>query len=139
MENNNTNFLGKGWSFPPEFSSHNQSLEMVDGVQDVNESLWILLSTAPGERVMNPEYGCRLKSIVFESVNSNTVKDAQRTIEQAILLHESRITLETVNVDATGIVEGVLNFELIYTIRTTNTRHNLVYPYYILEGTNVSL
>jgi len=132
-------FLGKGWSFPPSFSSEKGAVDMVEGVNDVHESLWILLSTEPGERIMNPHYGCRLKSLVFETINSNTIVKIQRTVEQAILYFEPRIIVNRVNIDTEQSLEGLMKIEVDYTIRTTNTRHNLVYPYYLLEGTNVSL
>ena len=132
-------FLGKGWSFPVNFTAKDATAHMVDGVRDVEQSLWILLSTEPGERTMNPGYGCRLKSLVFEVINSNSIARIRRTVEQAILYHEPRIIVNRVEVDAAESLEGLLKIVIDYDIRATNTRHNLVYPYYILEGTNVSL
>ena len=132
-------FLGKGWSFPMSFSAQDGSSQMVEGVEDVEQSLWILLSTEPGERTMNPGYGCRLKSLVFEVINSNSIAKIRRTVEQAILYHEPRIIVNRVDIDTEDSLQGVLKIVIDYDIRTTNTRHNLVYPYYIIEGTNVAL
>lgn len=132
-------FLGKGWSFPVSFTAKDATAHMVDGVLDVEQSLWILLSTEPGERTMNPGYGCRLKGLVFEVINSNSIARIRRTVEQAILYYEPRIIVNRVEVDAAESLEGLLKIVIDYDIRATNTRHNLVYPYYILEGTNVSL
>ena len=132
-------FLGKGWSFPPSFSVEDGAIHLADGVDDVEQSLWILLSTEPGERTMNPTYGCRLKSAVFDEINSNTVARLQRMVAQAILYHEPRVIVNRVNLDTSKASAGILNIEVDYDIRTTNTRHNLVYPFYLLEGTNVTL
>jgi hypothetical protein len=132
-------FLGVGWSFPPEFHKHAGSvtLKTVSNEEDIRESLTILLSTTPGERIMQPAYGCRLKMMLFESVNESTVTEIKDVIERAVLFFEPRITLENIEVDAENIYEGMINIRLDYTIRTTNTRSNVVYPFYFIEGSQV--
>ena len=134
-------FLGVGWSFPPEFHKHSGrvSLKRVSEEEDIRESLTILLSTMPGERIMQPAYGCRLKAMLFESVNESTVTEIKDVIERAVLFFEPRITLENINVDAENVYEGMINIRLDYIIRTTNTRSNVVYPFYFIEGSQVKL
>ncbi len=110
---------------------------MGSGEDDIRESLRILLGTVPGERVMQPSYGCSLKELLFESITENTVTIIKDAIRRAILFFEPRITLDDIQADITNAEEGQLLLTLMYTIRTTNTRSNLVYPFYYLEGTNI--
>lgn len=131
-------FLGKGWSFPPEFNGKSKSVRMVSGKGDIDESLRILMETRFQERVMQPAYGCGLKSLVFESMNESTLTQVREAIQRAVLFFEPRIDLESVEIDEGRADEGMLFITLNYKIRITNTRSNLVYPFYFLEGTNVS-
>ena len=130
-------FLGTGWSFPPEFQGQAKAVKMVSDEEDIRHSLWILLSTAPGERTMQPAYGCGLRTLVFESISASVCTEMQDMIERAILFFEPRITLDRIVVGAERITQGLIEIELTYTIRTTNTRSNMVYPFYFLEGTNL--
>jgi len=134
-------FLGVGWSFPPEFHKHAGSLDVktVEEEDDIRESLMILLSTRPGERVMHPDYGCRLNDIVFEIINESTITELKDLIERAVLFFESRITLENIDVNTDEIYDGKLKIQLNYIIRRTNTRSNMVYPFYYIEGSQVKL
>jgi uncharacterized protein len=109
---------------------------MVSEEEDIRQSLRILMSTAPGDRVMYPGYGCGLKRLVLHGMSSNTVTQMKDLIERAVLFYEPRITLEEIGIDATRIYEGLVRIELDYTVRSTNARNNLVYPFYLLEGSN---
>jgi uncharacterized protein len=129
-----TQFLGKGWAFPPAFDSRTRGALMVAQLDDVQESLRILLSTAPGERVMRPTYGCDLRRLVFEPLSESTLTEMRDTIERAILFFEVRITLESVEFELEEAQAGVLRIRLEYTVRTTNSRHNMVFPLYLDEG-----
>lgn len=132
-------FLGTGWSFPPEFQGQAKAVKMVSDEEDIRHSLWILLSTAPGERTMQPAYGCGLRTLVFESISASVCTEMQDMIERAILFFEPRITVDRIVVCSEEIAQGLIEIELTYTIRTTNTRSNMVYPFYFLEGTNLPL
>ena len=134
---NRGNFLGVGWKFPPSFEKNSGSVMLVSEEDDIKESLRILLSTKPGERVMNPKFGCDLSSYIFDSIDIALIVSLKRLISKAVLNFEPRITLDEVNVRADKQLDGIVNIELIYTIRKTNTRANMVYPYYIIEGNNV--
>jgi len=133
----NKSFLGVGWKFPPEFDKREKSVVLVSEEQDIRESLFILLSTRPGERVMQPKYGCNLSLLNFESISDAIVNRAKEIIHKAVLNFEARIQLEDVIVVERDDLEGKLVFQLVYTIRKTNKRSNIVYPYYILEGTEI--
>jgi len=135
----NKAFLGVGWGFPPEFHKHGDALEvkMVAEEEDIGESLRILLSTRPGERVMQPDYGCGLHAMVFETIDESTVTELKDIIDRAILFYEPRITLEDIDVNTEDELDGRLKIQLNYTVRKTNTRSNIVYPFYYLEGSQV--
>ena len=130
-------FLGIGWQFPPTFDKRSGSVMLVSEEEDIRESLQILMSTNPGERMMLPQYGCDLNSFVFQSVNSTLINEMKSKIEFAVLYFEPRITLNQVDIRLDQHTEGLLLIELIYTIRKTNTRSNMVYPFYIIEGNEV--
>jgi hypothetical protein len=131
-------FLGIGWKFPPEFDKKSKSVTLVSEEQDIKESLFILMSTRPGERVLQPEYGCDLSVLNFESINEGLINTAKEIIHSAVLNFEPRIILEDVFVSTGRMYDGVLEISLEYTIRKTNKRNNIVYPYYLLEGTDVT-
>ena len=141
MADINKNFLGVGWSFPPEFSKQTNAfgVKMVAGEEDIAESVRILLSTVPGERTMQPNYGCGLHAMVFETINESTITELKDIIERSILFFEPRITLESIDIDTGESLEGSLKIRLNYTVRHTNTRSNIVYPFYYLEGSQVNV
>jgi phage baseplate assembly protein W len=123
-------FLGAGWAFPPQFRRDGRML-MVEDDQDVRESLAILLSTRPGERVMRPQYGCNLHALVFEQVSENVATEIRETVRSAIERCEPRVSVELVVVLPGPDQHGVLPIEIVYRVRATNVIHNLVYPFYV--------
>jgi uncharacterized protein len=128
-------FLGSGWSFPPEFSK--RGVRMVSAEQDIRESLQILLATTPGERVMQPTFGCGLKAQMFENLTESSAAQMKDLIARAILFFEPRITVEKIMIEDADMLGGVIAISIDYWIRATNSRHNMVYPFYLTEGTNV--
>jgi phage baseplate assembly protein W len=138
MKTDDPSFLGRGWSFPPQFDAFTGEAYTSQREADIVESLSILLETRPGERVMQPAYGCRLQDLVFEPMNGETRAAIRLAIQQAIMFFEPRITLQSVDVHTEDWLGGVLRVGLTYRVNETNTRHNMVFPYYIDEGTLVS-
>lgn len=132
-------FLGTGWEFPPRFNAESGGVSMVSREADILESLHILLETSPGERTMHPSYGCGLREIVFDTITESTIAELKDTIDRAVLFFEPRITLDSVSVDTGDQYDGVLKIHLAYTVRETNSRSNMVYPFYFKEGTHVDL
>jgi len=130
-------FLGTGWSFPPTFNAAAGSVEMTSDEADIQLSLQILLSTRKGERVMEPDYGCNLDDMVFEPMTTTFKTFMRETIKTAILYYEARIDLNSIKIDDSRETEGVILIILDYTVRTTNSRFNFVYPYYKKEGTEL--
>jgi uncharacterized protein len=128
-------FLGTGWGFPPSFTSGGAEVEMVSGNEDIHQSLMILLATAPGERVMNEDYGCDLHSVQFEEINQGLVNQLSSLVSDAILFHEPRVTLDQVDVTDDPTVDGLLLISVSYTVRSSNSRFNMVLPFYTNEAT----
>lgn len=137
MPEEDRSFLGRGWAFPPEFDRVTGDVAMVSEDRDIRESLLILFSTAPGERVMLPEFGCDLHGSVFGGTDNSSLTHIKSLISDAILFFEPRIRLEEVQLDTDRLLEGELQIMLDYTVLTTNSRSNMVIPYYLTEGTNV--
>jgi phage baseplate assembly protein W len=135
MANPEKTFLGTGWSFPPTFSRQTYSVEMVSDNTDIHESLWVLLSTAMGERVMLPDYGTQLWQMVFKNITPSLMTQLAEMVRVAILYWEARITVDDVVVQPDANVAGLVLINVYYTIRQTNARNNLVYPFYTNEGT----
>jgi hypothetical protein len=130
-------FLGKGWSFPPVFEKDSASVKMSSGLVDIQESLWILLSTRLGERVMQSKYGCQLDELQFENLNRTTITYISELIRTAILYHEPRIEVEKIEILEEELISGKVLIKLNYLVRSTNSRMNMVYPYYLNEGTSI--
>jgi phage baseplate assembly protein W len=135
----NLKFIGRGWSFPPNFNKDSGTVEMLEQEADIASSLEVLLQTSRGERVMLPQYGCNLDELVFEILDTRMKTLMTDKIESAILYHEPRIELEKVNLDESRELEGVILIEIIYRVKTTNSRFNFVFPFYKLEGTDINL
>jgi phage baseplate assembly protein W len=133
----NKSFLGSGWSFPPRFLDSTEGLELSHDDRDIAESIYILLSTTPGERVMNPGYGCNLHSMVFSSISTSMKTRMKDLISTAILYYEPRINLVAIDIDDKDQMEGKVEVNIVYDIKGTNSRKNMVYPFYLTEGTDI--
>ena len=137
MDKLHKSFLGTGWSFPPQFDNEGGSVDMLSDGEDIRSSLEILLSTRPGERVMLPNYGCNLDELLFEPLTTTMKTYMKDLIQTAILYHEPRIAVDKIELIDTGEMEGRILINIEYTIRSTNSRFNYVFPFYIQEGTEV--
>lgn len=130
-------FLGKGWSFPPEFTKESRSVKMLQDEQDIESSLHILLSTRLGERIMVPDFGCNLDELLFKPLNLTVKTYVIDLIKRAILYHEPRIDVGKIALDPINEIEGELLIRIDYTVRSTNSRKNMVFPFYKTEGTEL--
>jgi phage baseplate assembly protein W len=135
----NRGYLGRGWSFPPDFTRTPVGVAMLEEEADVASSLEILLGTTPGERVLQPLYGCNLSELLFETLDTRMKTLMIDKVESAILYYEPRVKLESVNLDDSQELEGVVLIEVVYRVKTTNSRFNFVYPFYKREGTDINL
>ena len=126
----NDPFLGTGWSFPPAFDNVLASVETTSGVEDIHKSLEIIFNTALGERVMQPTFGCSLEEQLFEPMNTGRLTYIENLIKTAILYHEPRIDADEIEVRFDAL-EGALWIRIGYKVRTSNSRFNFVYPFYL--------
>lgn len=138
---NDRAFLGRGWSFPPTFDRLAEGVRMLEQEADIVSSLEVLLSTARGERIMLPEFGCNLDELIFETLDTRMRTLMADKIASAILYHEPRVDLEKVELggDERDRLEGRVLIDVSYRVRTTNSRFNFVFPYYRDEGTDINL
>jgi len=132
-----TSFLGTGWSFPPNFDLSTKSMLTSSNEQDIDESLKILLSTRLGERIMVPDYGCDLQDLLFSSLTLTLKNVVSEQINKAILYHEPRIDVDKIDISQGNELEGELLIIIEYRVRSTNSRRNLVFPFYKEEGTDI--
>lgn len=128
-------YLGTGWGFPVRFNQ--RGVHLVSDEEDIWESLRILFSTIPGERVFRYNYGCPIDKWVFSKIDLSERTMIIDIIEQAIREGEPRITTDAVDVEIRDAMEGILWIKVEFTIRQTNSRSSMVYPFYFLEGTQL--
>lgn len=129
-----TSFLGTGWSFPPEFTTNFGGVLMTADEDDIHASLNILFGTWQGERFLHPKYGLNMRELLFEPISTTTQTLYKDRIKTAILVYESRIDIEALELDTSEQMEGRLVLILDYVVRATNSRYNLVYPFTITDG-----
>jgi phage baseplate assembly protein W len=130
-------FLGIGWSFPPEFKESTKTVTMLTDEEDIKSSLEILLSTKIGERIMQPKYGCNMDELLFNPLNRTLKTFVSELIKTSILYHEPRIDVEKIDITKGDDLSGELLVLIDFKVRATNSRINMVYPFYKQEGTNL--
>lgn len=126
--------LGAGWAFPPVFTQGGADVRLVSDEEDIQQSLEIILSTGINERIMQEDFGAELSDFLFEEMDQSLINGIESTVSDALINHEPRIELEEVNVSADGATHGLLLIGIIYTVISTNTRYNMVYPFYLNEA-----
>lgn len=114
-----------------------EQLELVEQEQEIRESLILLFSTRPGERITYPDFGCDIHHLILEPQNATLRSMIDVAIREAVLKFEPRIDITDINIDYDD-VEGVVYVGMEYVIRKINVRTNIVYPFYKLEGTELS-
>ena len=132
----NDSFLGRGWAFPVTFNQGGYGVRLSENENDIKESLMILLTTSMGERVMRPDYGANLEDMLFESINVTTATIIINRLKRAILFHEPRVKVNDIDM-VPDVANGLIEVTIKYTIIATNSRTNLVFPFYLNEGTNI--
>ena len=128
-------FLGRGWSFPVRVDGDGR-VAMTGADDGIRQSIRSILSTAPGERVMRPDFGCPLHDLVFAVNDDATAAEVSAAVREALAVWEPRV--DVIDVVATpgaptagpGAAE-VLLIAIDYEVRATNSRFNLVYPFYL--------
>lgn len=126
-------FLGRGWKFPITIDDRG-GIALSQYEQKIRESIIIILSTAKGERVMRPDFGCDINEFTFSIINTSTLTLIKSAVKEALLLWEPRIEVLEVETSSEKINDGILLVRIDYKIRTINTQFNLVYPFYLKPG-----
>lgn len=127
-------FLGSGWKFPVRVDSAGK-IVLSRQEEDIKEAIWIILSTAKGERAMRPDFGCGIHEMVFDPINAGTVNRVESTVREALVSYEPRIEVVNVAVSDQEADTGKLMISIDYRVRSTNHEFNLVFPFYLQEGT----
>ena len=125
--------LGSGIAFPLQVDRRG-GIALAHDETDVDQAIHLILSTAPGERPMRPEFGCGVHDFVFDSIDASTIGKMEEAIRDALDHWEPRIVVETVDFDLSEGDEGRLMIDIGYRIRVTNTIRNLVYPFYVIPA-----
>jgi phage baseplate assembly protein W len=124
-------FIGRGILFPLRVDQSG-SIALGQGADDIGASIRMALMTAPGERVMRPQFGCRIWDLLFEPINANTLGLMAEAVRDSISQWEPRVDLEEVEVEPDPAHEGRVHIRMRYRVRATNDLRNLVYPFYVI-------
>src|SRR4051794_3750378 len=124
-------FVGSGWAFPLRADTTG-GVALVSGVREIEESIRLILATAPGERPMRPEFGCAVHDYVFAPADASTAGDIAYAVRVALQRWEPRISLTDVVVRFDAVESGTLYIEIQYSVRGTNDPRNLVFPFYVI-------
>lgn len=125
-------FHGTGWAFPVT-TDQDGSVNLASGPEDIEQSIRIILETAPGERVMRPEFGCGIHEYAFATIDTTTKTLIESDVEDALIAWEPRVEVIAVTCDTGRLANGRLDIEIEYRVRQTNNEFNLVYPFYLEE------
>ncbi|MBT0768204.1 GPW/gp25 family protein [Kineosporia sp. J2-2] len=124
-------FIGRGFAWPMRVDASG-SIALTSGAADLDSSVRMVLLTAPGERLMRPDFGCRIHELVFEPINPNTLGLIRHAVREALARWEPRVAVEEVDVVAAPRVPGLVDIHVGYRVRATNDRRNLVHPFYLI-------
>ena len=127
-------FLGKGWRFPVGVDPATGRVLSASSEEDIEQAVRLILLTGKGERMMQPDFGCDLRSFVFDHMDYTTQTQMEREAQEALIRWEPRITDVQVRLERDPKDDGCLLLNVSYVVRATNNPYNLVYPYYINEG-----
>lgn len=135
-----SSFLGRGWAFPPTFSQTTKEVVMNEGEQNINQSIDLILQTQMGERALQPSFGSNLRSFVFRNRDATLKAEITQSVQHTLLNDEPRIRVDNVEVSyLEQSEENMVVISVSYTVKKTNTRHNHVFPFSLLEGTNLTV
>lgn len=129
--NVNKEVIGIGWAFPPRFIAERNETVMVEGVDDINQSLYILFTTEIGERVMQTNYGSALKTLLFEGINEHFKSYMRLVLSRSIAIYEARIKPVKMDFTEDELEQGRYLMTLEYIVLATNQKNNFVFPFYL--------
>ncbi len=124
--------IGRGWAFPPQLDARG-AVALTSDESEIQQAIYIILSTAPGERVMRPEFGCRIFEYIFAPANDATAAMVAAEVESALNRWEPRIEIQEVVVTPSPNSYGILLIEVQYIIKATRDERSLVFPFYLMQ------
>ena len=127
-------FIGVGWGFPVKKDEETNRLSLAVHEDSIKQAIRIIISTAKGERVMRPDFGCGIHELVFAPNDAATRGLAESHVSEALRVWEPRIEVLDISVRAAGAQREAMNINIDYRVRTTDNRFNLVYPFYLQRG-----
>jgi phage baseplate assembly protein W len=129
----NQDIIGSGLAFPLQVDPRG-GIALAGGDEDIEQALGLILSTAPGERPMRPEFGCPLHDLVFDTIDAATIGQMETAIRTSLDRWEPRVEVLGVDFDLDGVHEGRVGITVTYRVRTSNHLRNLVYPFYVIPA-----
>lgn len=124
-------FVGTGWAFPPTVDDRG-GIAMVSGERELEQAIQIILLTYPGERPMRPRFGSRLRDFVFRGADNATAAELAHEVRSAVRQWEPRVDVHEVRVAPDPVEHNRLDVEVVYVVKATNDRRNLVFPFYTI-------
>jgi uncharacterized protein len=128
-----SSILGSGLAFPLGVDRRG-SVALAHGEDDIEQAIGVILSTAPGERPMRPEFGCEVHDLIFDTIDAAMVGRMDTAVRNALDRWEPRIVVTGIDFDLSEVDEGRLISTITYTVRATNHQRNLVYPFYVIPA-----
>jgi phage baseplate assembly protein W len=130
---NHNSIVGRGWAFPPRLDDRDR-MALAQDDADIRQAIYIILMTAPGERVMHPDFGCKIHELIFSPANDETAATAERYVQEALGRWEPRIRLERVTATPGNGQYGQLDIEIEYEIKSKHDKRSLVVPFYLIPA-----
>ena len=126
-------FVGRGWAFPIRTDT-NGGIAMVGSEREIAEAIRLIVSTTPGERPMRPDFGCAIHDFVFAPADAMTAAAISDEVTRAVTMWEHRVDVERVDVLQAPDDQTVFYIDIHYRLKATNSRYNLVFPFYVIPG-----
>jgi phage baseplate assembly protein W len=123
--------IGTGFAFPPTLGPSG-TMSMVTGTTEIEQAIWMILATAPGERPMRPEFGCGIHELLFSPVDATTAALVERDVREALVRWEPRIDVIEVRTRVDPVRDGAIEVQLVYAVKDTHDPRSLVFPFYVI-------
>lgn len=125
--------IGSGWEFPPVFDKNENGVRLISDLKEIENSIYVILHTAIGERVMRRSFGTNLHQLIFESLTENMKVYMATSLRESLEQHEPRITVDRLQLQQENPALGRVDIHIEVTVRKTHQPLSLVLPYYLPE------
>ena len=122
------------WQFPPSFKQPGVSPEVVEGEASIDQSIYVVLSTQVGERLLDTSYGSNLSNYLFENIDDMILSDIREDVARAIEQYETRVILEEIQFDTGDIYDNRLNIQISYQVEDSDNLRTMTYPMELPSG-----